>query len=68
MTAVTNAHVYGTCLEIVGVMNIKIWLQDTYVQDRIENTEREKCDDLPFLELHVQTLLPWAESTKEFTL
>lgn len=36
----------------------KNWLQVTYVQDRIENTEREKCGDLHFLELHVQTLLP----------
>lgn len=39
----------------------KNWLQDTYVQGRIENTEREKCDVLPFLELHVQTMLPWAD-------
>lgn len=41
----------------------KNWLQDTYVQDRIENTEREKCDDLPFLELHVHGL-----TTREFVL
>lgn len=49
-------------LEMIGVMNIKIGCKDTYVQVRIENTEGEKCANLPFLELHVQTLLPWAES------
>lgn len=63
MTAVTNAHVCGTCLEMVGVTNIKIGCKILTFRAGYKIL-REKCDDLPFL----QTLLPWADPTKEFAL
>lgn len=67
MTAVTNVHVYGTCLKIFGVMNIKIGCKKLKFR-KGDNIERGSVMMCLFQHHVLHTLLPWADCTKEFAL